>query len=135
MKIIKDKKGAYLAGVVIFIILNLVFFSLMFFVLTRTTSGASFYEQASAKQIAILIDSAKPGTTITADISELMDKAEENNFQIKNIIFLDNKEKLVRAQASNGGGYTFYFFSDNEAEIKAFDEDYGTITIYIKESG
>ena len=63
-KLVKDKRGkmTFLTGVVMFIILNVVFFTVLFLFLGIKGTGSGIYEQIYAKQIALLIDQAKPGT-------------------------------------------------------------------------
>lgn len=112
----KNKRGVeMMTGLIIFIILNLVFFMAMFAFVARTGSGVSFYEQAYAKEIALAIDSADPGTTIYLDVSkqqELFRKDLPGSVQIT--------EDLVRVKLSEKKGYEFNYFSDYKVS-KNFD--------------
>ena len=55
---------------VIFIVLNIMFFAIMILFVVRSVSNAVVYEQAYAKQIALLIDYSKPKTDIKIDLSK-----------------------------------------------------------------
>src|SRR3990167_9089783 len=66
MSLFNNKKGLDLMhSTIIFIVLNLIFFLAMFAFVARTGSNAAIYEQIYAKEIALAIDQARPGTTIS----------------------------------------------------------------------
>ena len=66
-----SKKAAGLVySVIIFTILNVVFFSLLFYFVHDTSKGAITYEQSYAKQIAILVNSAEPLSEIYVDFED-----------------------------------------------------------------
>ena len=58
---IRNKKGEILVGNVIFIVLNIIYLSILITFLYTRASGAVLLEEVSAKQIALLIDGAQPG--------------------------------------------------------------------------
>ena len=66
----RGKKGAILMENVIFIILNILFITILILFLLRQGQGAVLLEQSYAKQIALLIDSAKPEMTIILDMTK-----------------------------------------------------------------
>ena len=65
-----EKRGTVLVENVIFIILNLLFLSILVLFLVKQGSGAIVLEQAYSKQISILIDSAKPPMEIQLDMEK-----------------------------------------------------------------
>ena len=87
-----NKRGNVPLEEVIFVLVNLVFFSMLFFFVYNTSHSIFLTERLYAKEIALSIDSAKPGTQINIDISDLYKVASKNNFDINNAFyFKDNK--------------------------------------------
>ena len=108
----KNKKAAVmLLGTVVFIILVVVFFGVMFLYVGRAGSQAPISEQIYAKQIALVLDKAKPGMVIELDISRLYEVAEKNNFK-ERVINIDNEGNKVIVRLVSGKGYSYEFFSD-----------------------
>ena len=64
MKEVLKKKGSILTGNIIFILLNLLFLSILILFLIKQGEGAIVLEESYAKQIALLIDSAKTESVI-----------------------------------------------------------------------
>jgi len=111
----KSKKADTLMFLVICLILVLVFISFVFIYLNRFGSEASIDEQIFAKEIALNIDSARPGTIIEKDVSELYEIAKGNNFNGK-VVDIDNENNKVKVNLIFGKGYEYYFFSDVDIE-------------------
>ena len=114
LKLLRNKRGENLIfPIVIFIVLNLIFFSLLLMFVFKSSTGALVYEQAYAKQIALLIDSAKPVTQFSIDFTKGFEIAEKNELSFeekKNLVeFKDNR---VIVKLDDKGGYGFGYFSD-----------------------
>lgn len=109
----RNKSGEILVGTVVFIILNLVFLSVLILFLLKQGSGAAVLEQSYAKQTALLIDSAKPTMLIRLDMAKGMKLAEKNGIDFEDILKVDGN--VVRVKLSEKGGYTYSFFNDVEA--------------------
>ncbi|MFH1710876.1 MAG: hypothetical protein ABH840_01030 [Nanoarchaeota archaeon] len=118
------KRGSVdlMSSVVIFILLNVLFFSVMFAFVYISGSKARIYEQAYSKQIALIIDEAKPGTNITLDLSKIYEVARKEK-RFDKMIILDTENNLieVRLQNSEEGYKTKYFSSAN---IKILENRY-----------
>lgn len=97
---------------VIFIILNLIFFSMLIIFVFRTASGAALYEQAYSKQIALLIDSSEKNTEISINFTKALDVAKKNDFSVEDIVFIDGEKNKVNVRLASQGGYSYQFFSD-----------------------
>jgi hypothetical protein len=54
----------------VIIVLNILFFALLLVFIIKSSNGALVYEQAYAKEIAIIIDKANPNTEVTMDIKK-----------------------------------------------------------------
>ena len=65
------KRGTILVENVIFIILNLLFLIILILFIAKQGSGAIIVEQSYAKQIALLIDSAKPISIIELNMDQV----------------------------------------------------------------
>jgi hypothetical protein len=114
------KKGAgdLLYSVTIFIILNVLFFAVMFIFVARAGGNAAVYEQVYAKQIALLIDQAKPGTTILIDISKLYEISRKNNYYGR-LVRIDSEKNEVIVSLTGKQGYSYKFF--NSLNIESYE--------------
>ena len=95
---------------VIFILLNVLFLMLLVLFLLRQGQGAVFLEQSYAKQISLLIDSAKPEMTIILDMSKGKALAEKNGIEFKDIVRINGN--VVTVKLSEDSGYSYSFFND-----------------------
>ncbi len=115
----------------VFIILNLIFLTLLVLFLLRQGEGAVVLEQAYAKEIALLIDSAKPGTTMLLNIEKGKKLAEKNNVAVEEIIKIDNTINSVTIKFSEKGGYSYSFFNDVDASAYPDTTDPQNIKDYV----
>ena len=120
-----EKRGEILVGNVVFIILNLVFLSiLILFVYSKSDDGARI-EEKYAKQIALIIDSARPGMEILLNMENAFERAGENNFDKNKIVSISGNAVTVKLREK--GGYSYEFFNDvvldNPYPIKVDDEE------------
>lgn len=116
----KSKKGAedVFYPTVIFIILNLVFFSTILVFVDRSSTGTLVYEQAYAKQIALLIDGAEPTTKIIIDFEKGIEIAKKNNVALTGIVKESNNEIIVKLSDKSGYGFKHFSKSDINFEFK-----------------
>lgn len=130
--LIKGKKGdEILVENVIFLILNLAFFSFVIWFLLRQGSGAIILEQSYAKNIALLIDSGKPIMEITLNMEDAINLAEENGIDRKDIVQITGN--LISVKLSGKGGYTYSFF--NNVDATAYPDVYSEKNYIIKING
>lgn len=111
-----------LSSTVIFLILNVVFFAAMFIFIAWAGTGVSVKEQIYAKQIALLINQAKPGTNITMDISELYAIAEKNKYNGE-VVRINPDIKEINVKLILGKGYSFRHFNSATITWGANKED------------
>jgi len=102
---------------VVFIILNVLFLTILILFLARQGQGAIVLEQSYAKQIALLIDSAKPGMTIILDMSKAKDLAEKNGLEFKDIV--KKTDNVITVRLSEKGGYSYSYFNDVNVSLYA----------------
>ena len=117
--LIFDKRGEDIFPNVIFIVVNILFFSMLILFVFKASSGAFIYEQAYAKQVAMLIDYSTPKTDIKIDFSKAINVAKENK-KTENLVKINDVNKEVIVSLSNQGGYAMKYFSDYDVipEIK-----------------
>lgn len=109
-----SKRGNILTENIIFIVLNLIFVTILtLFLFSRMGSGAVL-EEKYAKQIALILDSAKPGMIIHLNMEDAIESAEEElgESQIGNIVSIDGN--IVTVKLQDGSGYSYSFFNDAE---------------------
>ncbi len=102
---------------IIYIILTIIISSAVIVFVLRVAEGASFNEKIYAKNIALLIDDAKPGTTILVDIGRGAKIAEKSNFKPE----IEIKEnKVIVKFAPTKPGFENYdtFFRDLNVEAE-----------------
>ena len=129
-----NKQGAILIENVIFIILNVVFLSIIILFLARQSSGAYILEENYAKQIALLVDYAKPDMILKLNMEKGMKVAEDNNFDFSKAVRIDGNIVYVKLRDKDGAGYSYSFFNDVDAIPYYDSEGIFVITINEKEN-
>ncbi len=113
MKKIRGKKGTILIENVIFIVLNILFITILVLFLFRQGNGAVVLEQSYAKNIALLIDSAKPIMEIKLNMEDAINLAEKNGVNREDVVKIN--ENIVTVKLSEKGGYQYSFFNNVDA--------------------
>ena len=106
----RNKKGEILVENLVFIILNVLFLGILVAFLLQQGSGAVFLEDAYSKQIALLIDSSKPGMSIKIDMEKGFELAEKNNVVFADVVIISGN--VVEVKLSSQSGYKYSFFND-----------------------
>jgi hypothetical protein len=120
------KKGTILVENIVFIILNLLFLVVLVLFLIKQGSGAVVLEQTYSKQIAMLVDSAKPGMIIKMDMEKGKELAEGNGIKFNEAVRIS--DNTVRVKLSAKGGYTYSFFNDVNVAASALQDEKGEYT-------
>ncbi len=107
-----EKKANILTENIIFLVLNIVFLMILVIFLFSKTGSAVVLEEKYAKQIALIIDSAKPGMTIHLNMKDAIKIADKENKDLNNIISI--QDNVVHVQLREKGGYSYSFFNDIE---------------------
>ncbi len=110
MDILKGKKGDLLIGDIIFLVLNLVFLSILVIFIISKTNDASRLEEQYAKQIALVLDSARPGMTIIINMQDAIEKATKEKQDFANIVKINGN--IITVKLKEKGGYSYSFFND-----------------------
>lgn len=109
------KNGNILVENIVFIILNLIFLSILILFLFKQGSGAIVLEESYAKQIALLIDSSKPVMIIKLDMEKAKDLAEKNGIGFDEIVKVNENKVIVKL--SEKGGYEYSFFNNVDVSV------------------
>ncbi len=109
------KRGTILVENVIFIVLNLLFLSILMLFLFRQGSGAVLLEQSYSKNIALLIDSAKPVMDLKLNMQDAFELAEKNGVAREEIVKIIGNS--VSVKLSPEGGYQYSFFNDVDVSV------------------
>lgn len=123
------KKGELLIENIVFIILNLVFLSILVVFLISQGSGTVLMEDAYSKQIALLVDSAKPGMVIKLNMEKGFEAAKKNGVDFADSVTIDGNVVSVRFSKDSGKSYSF--FNDVSAEVYPDVEGSGHNGIYV----
>lgn len=109
----KEKRGNIMTENIIFIVLNLVFLTILLVFLFSKTGDAAVLEEKYAKQIALAIDAAEPVMTINLKMQDAINEAEKNNFPVNDIVTITGN--IVTVKLREKGGYSYSFFNDVDA--------------------
>jgi hypothetical protein len=112
---VRNQKGEILVENVIFIVLNILFISILAIFVVKQSSGVVVIEQTSAKNIALIIDSAKPVSVISLDMSKQKSIAEKNGIALENIVKISGNSVYVKLSSQTG--YEYSFFNDVDVSI------------------
>ena len=106
----RDKRAKILMENIIFIILNLLFLTILILFLFKQGQGAVVLEQSYAKHIALVIDSAKPVMLIKINMDKGKELAEDNGVNFEEVVRINGN--VVTVKLSEKGGYSYSFFND-----------------------
>lgn len=111
MRGLMNKRGD-LTELIIFIVINAMVLATLLLAISRAGNSASIYEEVYAKQIGLILDSAKAGTTVTLDVAEIFAIATDNNVAQTSMVNIDCNTNEVTVRLTRTGGYTFNFFNE-----------------------
>ena len=112
------KRGQILVENIMFIILNLIFLTILILFIFSKTGSEALLEEKYSKQIALLIDSAKPGMIIQLNMEDALEKADKNNWERKKIVFIEGNEVTVKLREKGENSYSFF----NDVDVFIFPD-------------
>ena len=124
------KRGEILASTVLFIILNLIFLSILVIFIVRHEGGVVSLEEVYAKQFALALDAARPGMKLTFDFSK-GSEADAAWFRERYVQSVRIDGNIVRVQLSEQSGYEYSFFNDVAVGVDVYPE--GTVVFLVHE--
>jgi len=128
----KNKRGTtLLIENIIFIILNLVFIAILVFFLLSRSGTAAVLEEKYAKEIALLLDSAKPGMIISLNIEDAVKVAEEKLGKGRLSEIVDITNNVVTVRLRDNGVYSYSFFNNLTIATKYLNEANNEYVIFV----
>jgi uncharacterized protein YigE (DUF2233 family) len=124
----RKRAEAGLLETIVFLILNIAFFGVMMIFAYNSGSQSFIYEQAYAKQLALLVDNAKPDMVVMVNIDELIPITLKKNKDINKVFSVDEKTNEIRVNLNQKGGYGYKYFSDNSVKLEV-KENYLFVTV------
>jgi hypothetical protein len=115
MMIAKRKHGAsdLLSGTLLYVILVVLFAIGLFSVIQKESNSADSWEELYVKELALLLNQARPGDVYTIDIQKASEIAVKNGIKdTRYIIRFDGKTREVVVQLHQGGETRFSYFND-----------------------
>jgi len=107
-----NKKADILHENVIFIVLNVTFFVMMMLFVQMKGSAVHIAEEQTAKQIALLINTARPGTELEVYLGDFLEEAESNGVSKSAAVRIDNANNVIIAKGSADSFYDYAYFND-----------------------
>ncbi len=112
----EDKRGDnILVQNIIFITLIVIFIAMLLLFVGRSASGESQIEEWYSKKIALMIEAGKPGMKIEFNAEDLFDVAEENNWDKRSVVLINDTNVFVKTHSK--GGYNYGFFNDVDVSV------------------
>ncbi|MCR4327355.1 MAG: hypothetical protein NUV46_02120 [Nanoarchaeota archaeon] len=106
----EKKRGEILVEDIIFMVLNIAFLAILVFFLINQGSGTSLIEDSYSKQVALLIDSAKPGMIMKVNFEKAREVSDESGRAFSDILLV--KDNYVTVKLSEDSGKSYHFFND-----------------------
>ncbi len=78
---------------------------------SSSSNNSLLYEQIYAKEIALFLDSAKPGMEIILNFDKGFDIAEGNNRKT-NLVKIDEENNEIHVALRSSGGYNMTYFTN-----------------------
>lgn len=124
----KSKKANFLTENVIFIIIAVLFVAMLFVFVSKTSSSTRMIEESEAKKIALILDSAEPGTEIKLNIDSLLESKQESLSE-GDIFRIENNRVNVRLKS--GEGYSYSFFNKIQVKSQIGSREQGGVFLYL----
>lgn len=112
-----SKSGEILIKQVIFITLNILVGVFLIVFLIRFGTGELEKEQVYAKKIAMIIDSAKPGTLVVLNVADAVEVVKKNKLNESEMFKIDSEKNLVITKFGRYKSYEFVFFSGLDVNL------------------
>ncbi len=111
------KKGEILVENIVFLVLNLVFLTILLIFLLKQGSGAMILEDSYSKEIALLIDSARPRMVIHVNFEDAKEVSDKNGILFSEVLKIE--DNYVKVKLSEKGGEEYHFFNDINVTVLA----------------
>jgi len=105
-----EKKGEILIENVIFIVLNLIYLTILILFVMSRGAGVAGLEESYSKQIALIIDSSKPDTYFYINIEDAIEVAKKKwgEDNLDKIVKVSGNMVTVKLTEKSGQSYSFF---------------------------
>lgn len=104
----KKRRGELLVENIIFIVLNLAFLSILVVFLMNQGSSGTLLEDAYSKNIALLIDSARPGSIMKINMNDGFEISKKEKFDFSQVVKIKDRRVVVNLDGKEGKEYDFF---------------------------
>ena len=104
------KRGQILIENVVFIILNLLFLSIMVIFLMKQSTGIPVLEQGYSKEVALLIDASQPGMMMQLNLNKALPITKKDGYPFNKMFSFENHEVTVKL--TQNSSYSYHYFND-----------------------
>jgi uncharacterized membrane protein len=94
------------------LVIFIIFFSIMLWFILSYSNGSAFLEDFYAKELSLMINSAKTGQKFSVDVTKLASVAVKNGKPVRDMISIDNVNNKVTVSTRLNSGTSFVFFKD-----------------------
>jgi hypothetical protein len=103
-----NKKGNILTENIIFIVLNILFLSILLGFVCLQGGGLGVIERSYSKQIALLIDGAEPETRILFDMENAFSEYKKDEIKWEDVVKVQGHEVIVKLSEESESRYEFF---------------------------
>jgi hypothetical protein len=125
----RRKGGDILPENVIFIVLNVMFITILVIFVFIKTGDAATLEEIYAKQIAMIIDSSKPSMVIHLNMEKAVEKAKKELGEGSQEQIVQINDNIVTVKLRKKGGYSYSFF--NDVDISCYPDLTGKEYVFV----
>jgi len=105
---VKKKRGELLVENIIFIVLNVAFLSILVVFLLNQSSSEVLLEDAYSKNIALLVDSARPGDIMTINMDKAFEISKKEGIDFLDVVQVTGNIVSVNLDGKKGREYSFF---------------------------
>ena len=102
----------FLTAQVVYIVLSVLVFIMLFYFVARYQDGAAVWSDFYAKELALMIDSSSPGTSLVLDVSKPTALALRHGVDKDHIFDFDNRNNYVLVHLTPSETTRYPFFRD-----------------------
>lgn len=107
-----NKGESFSASQLIFIMLAIFLIGGLFYYVSGYQDGAALWEDFYSKEIARVVNSAEPGSSVCLDVTKVVGIAENRGQLISNAFNFNNVDNEIIVSLRPNGGTSFYFFNN-----------------------
>ena|SRR5271157_1986755 len=127
-----NKRGStILIENIVFIVINIIFIVILIVFLSSKSQNAAVLEEKYSKEIALILDAARPGMIISLNMDDAVTAAQQNlgKNNIDNIVNITGN--IVTVKLTKNGGYSYSFFNNVNLTGNYLDKSNNDYLLYV----